>query len=89
MGRPPTGETFIARVRVPKPKWEAFEGDATDMGSDRSKLINELIDMIRRDAALWRDARRVAAARGEVLGTAVIARALRSYVTRNKDLLDE
>lgn len=58
------------------------------IGSDRSKLINEFIGWIRRDAPLWRDARTVAAARGELLGS-VITRAMRAYVSRNKDLLDE
>lgn len=88
VGRPATGETFIARARVPKKEWDGFEDDAALIGSDRSKLINEFIGWIRRDAPLWRDARTVAAARGELLGS-VITRAMRAYVSRNKDLLDE
>lgn len=63
-----------------------MEADAEVIGPDRSKLINEFVDMIRRDPIAWRDARRVATARGETI-VGVVLKALRSYVARNRELL--
>ncbi|MCW2902244.1 MAG: hypothetical protein JWO67_4509 [Streptosporangiaceae bacterium] len=42
--RPPTGHTFVARARVPKPKWDRFGELAEDQDTDRSKVLNDFID---------------------------------------------
>lgn len=49
MPRPATGETFIARVRVKLEKWQRFSAAAAVQGTDRSKVLNDLIDWYLRD----------------------------------------
>jgi hypothetical protein len=47
--RPATGETFVARQRVPLEKWNRLGRAAASQGTDRSKVINELIDWYLRE----------------------------------------
>lgn len=49
MGRPPTGETFIARARVKRTKWARLDAVADLLGTDRSKLINDFVDWALRE----------------------------------------
>lgn len=49
MPRPATGETFIARARVKRPKWDRLEAVADLLGTDRSKLINDFVDWALRE----------------------------------------
>ncbi len=49
MPRPATGETFIARVRVKLDKWQRFSAATAVQGTDRSKVLNDLIDWYLRD----------------------------------------
>ena len=42
--RPPTGHTFIARIRVAWNKWDDFGKRAEAQGTDRSKVVNAFID---------------------------------------------
>lgn len=73
-------------VRVPESEWEPF---GRHVGSrNRSAWINEYIEMVNRDAQLWKDAKRIARLRGELL-EAVVLTALRRYVSRHRDLLDQ
>ncbi|WP_328449121.1 hypothetical protein [Amycolatopsis sp. NBC_00438] len=41
-GRPPTGETPVRSVKMPDERWNSLGDKAKDVGSDRSKVINEL-----------------------------------------------
>lgn len=47
--RPATGQTFIARARVPHEKWERFAEATAAQGTDRSKAINEFVDWYLRE----------------------------------------
>lgn len=49
VGRPPTGETFIARQRVERRKWDRFLVAAQEQGTDGSKAVNEFIDWYLRE----------------------------------------
>lgn len=49
MGRPPTGQTFVARARVKLSKWERLDAVAELLETDRSKLINDFIDWVLRE----------------------------------------
>lgn len=49
MPRPATGETFIARARVKRAKWDRLEAAAALLGTDRSKLINDFVDWVLRE----------------------------------------
>jgi hypothetical protein len=86
MGRRATGETFIARIRIPKDRWDALE-DAVGLGH-RARLVNELVQMFLDDVELWQKARAIASKRGESIGK-VVNDALTRYVARHRDLLDE
>lgn len=50
VARPPTGHTFVARARVPKDRWDRFETNTAQVGSDRSKVLNEFIAWYNREA---------------------------------------
>lgn len=43
VGRPATGETFIARIRIPWSRWSRLARAAKAIGSDRAKVVNELV----------------------------------------------
>ena len=47
--RPPTGQTFVARARVPLPRWDRFDAATQEQGTDRSKVINEFIAWYNRE----------------------------------------
>lgn len=86
MARPRTGETFIARVRIPEGDWIALEKNAGKR--NRAVWIREHVDAVNRDARLWHAAKRVAELRREKLWD-VIHAGLRRYVARNEHLLDD
>lgn len=86
MARPRTGETFIARVRIPLKSWRDLEVSVGD--KQRAFWIREHVEAVNSDAELWLAARRIAEIRGENLWD-VILTALRRYVARNKHLLDD
>lgn len=65
-----------------KERWVQFEKDAELLGSDRSKLINEFIEMIQANPELWSDVRAIAGQRRESLSEVVLA-GLRAYRKRN------
>lgn len=85
MPRPATGKTFVARARIPLPRWELFGRNVGD--GNRSEWVKTLVEMVNLDPEVWKAARQIAEARGEVLG-AVVTRALVRYVARNRHLLD-
>jgi hypothetical protein len=49
VGRPATGETFIARIRIPWARWSRFARAAKAIGSDRAKVVNELVAWFMRE----------------------------------------
>ena len=84
--RPATGETFIARVRIPLDSWDEL---AKSVGKGaRAIWIREHVEAVNSDAKLWHDARRIAKARNEDVWAVVIG-ALRRYVARNRSLLGD
>ncbi len=86
VARPRTGETFIARVRIPEDDWIKLKKNAGER--NRAVWIREHVNAVNRDAELWLMARRIAELRKESLWD-VIHAALRRYVARNRHLLDE
>jgi hypothetical protein len=73
-------------VRVPDARWQPF-GDHVG-GRNRSAWLNDFMDWVNLEPQLWHDARRIAAGRGEAVGD-VILTALRRYVSRHRDVLDD
>ena len=86
MPRPATGETFIARVRIPLKDWRDLEKAVGEKA--RARWIREFVQSVVKQAGLWMDARRVAELRGESLWE-VIEAALKRYVARNRALLGD
>lgn len=43
VGRPATGETFIARIRIPWARWNRIGRAAKNAGTDRAKIVNEFM----------------------------------------------
>lgn len=83
---PADDNPFTARVRLTENTWDRFE---TNVGKrNRSSWVKNFIDALNREPQLWKDAHRIADARGELLWT-VIAAALSRYIARNKHLLDD
>lgn len=72
-------------VRVDADIWNPFGQIAGQRA--RSTWIIEFIEAVVRDPDLWRDIRAIAAARNEHVAD-VVNRALRSYVARNRHVLD-
>lgn len=85
MPRPATGETFIARVRIPLDDWDQLEDSVGE--KHRAREIRRFVQFVNANAGLWRDASRIAALRKDSLW-AVISAALKRYVARNRALID-
>jgi hypothetical protein len=84
--RPATGETFIARVRIPLESWRKLEESVGD--KQRAVWIREHVEAVNSDAKLWHDCRRIAKARNEDLWSVILA-ALGRYRARNRALLGD
>ena len=73
-------------VRVSDERWHPF---GFSVGArNRSAWLNEFIEWVVAEPQLWHEARAIAAKRGEQVGDIVLA-ALRRYVARHRNLLDE
>lgn len=48
-GRPATGETPSQSVRISDARWEAADHGARAVGSDRAKVINQLLAWFNRE----------------------------------------
>lgn len=86
MARPATGKTFVARARIPLPRWELFGRNVGD--GNRSDWIKFLVEMVNWDPVSWKAARKVADARGERLDV-VVGAYLAKYVARNRGLIPD
>lgn len=47
--RPATGKTFVARARIPLDKWDRFGELAAELGTDRSKVLNDFVSWYLRE----------------------------------------
>ena len=86
MPRSSDDKPFTARVRLTVNTWDRFEVNVGER--NRSSWVKDFIDALNREPQLWKDAHRIADARGELLWT-VVAAALSRYVARHKHLLDD
>lgn len=43
IGRPATGRDPVRSVRMPEERWEALGKKAKDAGTDRAKVVNDLV----------------------------------------------
>jgi hypothetical protein len=73
-------------VRVADDRWNPF-GFAVG-ARNRSSWLNEFIEWVVADPQLWHEVRAITAKRGEQVEDVVLA-ALRRYVARHRDLLDD
>lgn len=81
-------KTPLRTVLVDDEPWKRFGENAEATGTSRADVLREIIDWTNADPDLWRDVRRIADQRGEVMRRVVLEE-LRRYVNRHRSLLTE